>query len=279
MLQVLEGVELHGCVNTDDETLRDHIKSAIRRGLPQIRRQAVNGERVCLIGGGPSLEPTLPELRQAIFEGAKVVTVNGAYHWCIERNIHPSMQIVMDARPTNTRFVEPAIPNCHYVLASQCHPSLFDAVQDREHTWIFHAVADPDAKPERSILDAYYLGNWEGIAGGTTVVSRAIGLLRTLGYLSYDLFGVDSCFIDGQGHAYAQPENTRDRRMTFTAHPTGHPDKARTFVCAPWHVKQAEDFLQFIRFAGNHFRLNVHGDGLIAYMMRTAADVVLAQQE
>lgn len=277
-LQVLEGIELHGRVNTDDDTLRAHIRSSIRRGLPQIRRQALQDERVCLIGGGPSLASTERELRDLVFEGAKVVTVNGAYQWCINRNIFPSMQIVMDARAENTRFLEPAIPRCAYVLASQCHPALFDVVEDRSNSWIFHAVADPEAKPEREILDTYYCGNWHGIAGGTTVVSRAIGLLRTLGYVRYDLFGVDSCFLDGQGHAYDQPENARDRRLTFTVHPTGHPEKARTFVCAPWMVKQFEDFLQFIRFAGDHFRLNVHGDGLIAYALQASADLVVTQE-
>ncbi len=38
------------------------------------------------------------ELRQLIFEGALVCTVNGSYSWCIERNIRPSAQVVIDAR-------------------------------------------------------------------------------------------------------------------------------------------------------------------------------------
>lgn len=278
-MQVLEGVELvGGRVNTADDELVRNIASSIRRGHPQIKPQPESGQRVALVCGGPSLNDTLHELRDAIAEGVKVVTVNGAYQWCLEHNIIPSMQIVMDARAFNARFVEPALPRCHYVLASQCHPAMWDAVAGRPHVWIYHVGVSDDTGPARDLLDQFYLRAWQGIGGGTTVGTRAIALLRVLGFLRCDVFGMDSCWLDGQHHAYDQAENARDKRHTFTVSPTGHPELARTFVCAPWHVQQLQDFLQFVRFQGQHFRLNVHGDGLIAFTMRAAADVAIREQ-
>jgi hypothetical protein len=270
VLNVLDGVELHGRVNVTDDALLDNIRSAIRRGHPQVRPQPARPERVCIVGGGPSLHDTLPELRELMFEGALIVTVNGAYHWCIERNIRPQTQLIMDARDFNARFVQPYVPRCRYVLASQCHPAVFDAVQDYDNVWLFHA-ATADDEAIRRTLDAYYFEQWYGIGGGTTVVSRALSLLRTLGYLRFDLFGVDSCWMDGQNHAYSQPENARDRRFRIEIHPTGHPEARREFHVAPWHLKQLEDMTQMIRVNGDHFLLNVHGDGLLAYALRSCA--------
>lgn len=270
VLNVLEGLELRGRVNQPDDVILANIESAIRRGHPQLWRQPTQMDRICLVGGGPSLNDTFGALRDLIFDGALLVTLNGAYHYCLERNLQPHVQIVMDARPSNARFVEPAIPRCKYWLASQCHPLLFDAVEGREYVGIFHAV-DPEGHI-KDVLDRYYLGRWHGVAGGTTVASRAIGLLRMLGYLRFDIFGVDSCWLYGQHHAFDQPENAHDRALKVEAHPVGHPEMARTFICAPWMLKQVEDMLQMIRVNGQHFLLNFHGDGLMAYVMKSCAD-------
>jgi hypothetical protein len=272
-LKVLEGVDTsQGRINTPDAQLAANVAHSIRLGYPQLRPQAAQGERVCLVGGGPSLADTEQELIDLYFAGAKVVTTNGSYHWCLERNIRPSAQIVLDARPENARFVVPAVPNCRYLLASQCAPETWAAVEGRPDVWIWHAAAQ-DNENLKPILDEYYVGNWVPTPGGTTVVMRALSILRMAGFLRFDLFGVDSCFMGGEHHAYAQPENSHDRAVPVVVAPTGHPEMARTFHCAPWHIKQLECFLQTIRINGDRFLLNVHGDGLLAFALRASADV------
>lgn len=271
-LKVLDGIEMRGSINTDDARLAANVAHSIRLGHPQLRPQPTQTDRVCLVGGGPSLADTEQELIDLYFAGAKVVTVNGAYHWCVERNIRPSAQIVLDARPENARFVSPAIPQCRYMVASQCAPETWAALDGRPDVWIWHAAAQ-DNETLRPILDAYYLGQWMPTPGGTTVVMRALSILRALGFLRFDLFGVDSCFLHGAHHAYDQPENAGDRPIAFTVAPTGHPEMARTFHCAPWHIKQLECFLQMIRINGDQFVLHVHGDGLLAFALTASADV------
>jgi hypothetical protein len=127
--------------------------------------------------------------------------------------------------------------------------------------------------PEGAVLDDYYDGHWHGIAGGTTVASRAVPLLRMMGYLRFDLFGVDCCWLDGQHHAFAQPENEGERRVALHLTPTRDGGEGRTFQCAPWHVKAFEDWLQMIRVNGHLFALNVHGGGMLAYALREGARV------
>jgi Protein of unknown function DUF115 len=267
-LHVLSGLEFAGRVNVSDERLLDQIRSAIRRGHPQVRPQPAKPDRVVLLGGGPSLNDHVTEIRDLLYDGAKLVTTNGAYRWALDHNFRPSAQIVLDAREGNARFVEPAIPHGKYYLASQCHPTVFDAVEGRDVA-IFHAV-DPEGIV-KDVLDAFYLGHWHGITGGTTVVMRGLCLLRTLGYLRFDLFGVDSCLLGDQHHAFAQPENVADRIVTVMAHPEGHPELGKRFRATPWMLKQVEDFLQIIRVNGEHFLLHVHGDGLLAHVLETNA--------
>jgi hypothetical protein len=258
----------NGRINTAPAQILGNIASAIRRGHPQMRTGPVRPERICLVGSGPSLAETEPELRDLLWDGAVLVTLNGAYHWAIERNLKPQTQIVMDARPSNARFLQPYVPKCNYVLASQCAPETWDAVAAYPDTWIFHAVVKgvEDASP---LLDAYYGGNWIGVPGGTTVATRALSLLRMAGYVRFHLFGVDCCWTGTEHHAMPQPENAHDQRVRVTAGLPDRPETAREFIVSPWMLKQAEDALTMLAVNGQHFQVAVHGDGLLAYVLHT----------
>lgn len=275
-LKVLDGLEIKGMVNVPDDILLAHVASSIRRGHPQMRPFPTRPERIVLVGSGPSLNDTEDELVQLVHEGALLVTMNGAYHWCLERNLRPQTQILVDARASNARFVVPVVPRCQYVLASQVHPDVWEAVDGRDNVWIFHAVNEPGAVKDE--LDRYYLKQWAPVVGGTTVATRAIALLRMCGWLRFDLFGCDSCFIGDQHHAFPQAENDRDRRYRVRVHPSGAPELAREFVCAPWHLKQLECFLQLVKFSGHQFLLNVHGDGLLAYALQSQSEVIVTEE-
>lgn len=271
-LHVLDGIEFQGQINTPDDVLKKNIEHSIRLGYPQVRPQAPQTDRVCLVGGGPSLNDTFDELRDLYFSGAKVVTVNGSSAWCLAHNIRPSAHIILDARPENARFVMPTIPQCRYLIASQCAPETWDVVRGRENVWIWHAVAQ-DNEILKPILDEFYAGQWMPMSGGTTVIMRAILLLRATGFLRFDLFGVDSCYMGREHHAYVQPENDTDKAFPFTLAAPGRPETTRTFWAAPWMAKQLECFLQTIRLNGDAFLLNVHGDGMLAHALTCSADV------
>lgn len=272
---------ISGSMNITDDQVQANIASAIRRGLPQMAPGPPTPDLCLLVGGGPSLAQTVDTLRDQVFAGASVVALNGSAAWLLERNIRPQAHIIMDGRASNARFVETPIPRCKYFIASQAHPDVFDALTGRPDVFVFHAVTGQGGQAE--LLNAYYgTGHWMPVAGGTTVASRALSLMRLGGFHRFGLFGIDSCWAGDAHHAFPQAENNDDRRVAVTASPTGHPDLARTFVCSPWHVKQLEDMLQFIRINGHTFVVQVHGDGLIAHAlsaMAAAGDVEIDTQE
>lgn len=258
------GLEIpDGGINVGADQVYANIRAAIRRPIAQLSQQPTKRDVAILVGGGPTLNETLDELREAYFAGGKIVALNGAYSWCLQHNLRPSAHIVMDAQAHNARFVERVVPTCNYFFASQCHPDLWDRVQDRPNVWMFHAgCAD---EPIKSELDAHFDGNWFNVTGGTTVASRALFLLRLLGFLRFEFFGIDCCVFDTH-HAYPQPENDREQLVTVRfERPDG---TSRQFRGSPWHFKQCMDFVRIVSVDGGLFKIAVHGRGLLAYALQ-----------
>lgn len=259
-----------GGVNTPDEILLAQVAENIRRGLPQAQPYQPNGKTALIVCGGPSLKTTEKDLVKAHWAGGKVVAINGSYNWCIERNIRPSVFVMLDAREFNSRFVEQPVDGCKYFLAAQCHPKAFEFCRGRDTT-IWHGMSAGEA--EQAMLDEYYFGRYNPVTLGTTVAMRAISLMRMIGFTHMEIFGLDSCWFGDEHHAYDQSENNGERRMSIWLRPEGRDDKAQRFVCSPWMAKQAEDFMQLIKERSDLFQLNVHGPGLIATILRTGAEL------
>ncbi len=266
--QMIRETMAGGVLNTDHQVILDNIRHAIRQGHVQVRPDSLKTQRIVLLGSGPSLNESEDEIRKLLWEGnTTLVTLNGAYHWAIEHKLRPNVQIVMDARDTNVRFVQPPVPECRYLLASQCSPTVWASVKGRPGVWIFHAVMRETEPEPTAVLDEYYMGNWAGVNGGTSVATRAMFLLRMLGYVQYDLFGVDCCWKGAEHHALAQPENEQDKKIAMNLDVVGH-EPIRFWVSA-WHLKQFEDFMTIFKLTGGqHWMLNVHGGGLLAHAIR-----------
>lgn len=253
-------------LNTQQWRVRSNIRNNIRRPLPQFRAYQENGEQVVIVGGGWSLEETLPELRDLVFEGVKVVALNGAGNWLVQHNIRPSAVVVLDARPQNVSFLSEPIPRCKYFLASQAHPVLFDACEGRDVT-MFHVVST-EGEQERKRLDRHFMKCWQECPSSGTVGIVAICLFRLLGYRSQHIFGLDSCYKPGSKvhHAYSQPWNDAEGCAEFEC-------GGRMFECSAWQASQSGEFVDMVRSLGDKLRLEVHGDGLLAHILKTGAEL------
>lgn len=257
-------------VNLTDDEIMANVERNVRRGLPQIHRHAENQETVLIVGGGWSLDDTFEELRDLHWRGAKIVALNGAMQWLIERNLRPSAMVMLDARPHNTRFIE-AVPHCKYFLAGQCAPEAFDKAEALDlETYIWHAVSAGDT--EKAFLDRFYLKQWTGVPWTNCVALRAVGLFRTLGFQKFHLFGVDSCYRDdGAHHAYAQPENEKEPTTNISV-------GGRRFRVSGWQAVQAMQFIGAVKDIADHgisLQMASHGDGLISHIIATGATRIL----
>lgn len=227
----------------------------LARKLPVFVELERNRGSVCIVGGGPSLADTLPELQKLKKRGAFVVSLNNTHDWLISRGIIPTFHVMLDARAENARFVQRPRPDVGYLIAAQCHPSVFDALKWHEPiVW----VADvPGMRPlaDRVSVPITLIG------GGSTVGLKAMALMYLWGFRNFHLFGMDSCYRDGSHHAYPQDLNDSESRVETTV-------SGRTFVCAPWMLAQADDFqADAERLMESGCKLKAHGDGLIQTLL------------
>jgi hypothetical protein len=239
-----------------------NLRRNTARKLPQCRPYAAQDRTAILLAGGPSLNSYAAEIRSRA-DACPVICTNGTYNWCLERGITPRALVVVDARQTNVKFVAAVVPSCKYLFASQVHPDLFDAVP-ADQTWIWHSDGTPAMN---AVIDAAYGGDaWHPVVGGCTVTLRAMSLLRMLGWRRLEVYGMDSCLMWGEHHAYNQEENDAGVEVVVTV-------GDQQFHCHDWMVRQAEDFeVQKARF--KDMRLTIHGHGLIAAMHRCSETVV-----
>jgi len=251
-----------GVLNVDREQVRANVRANITAGYGQVEPHVGNNVEVLILGGGPSLNAHVDEIKARQAAGAKVVTLNGAYQWALDHGIAPVTQVMVDARAFNARFTRPPREDCLYLMASQCDPAAFEGLP-KDRTLLWHTSAED----MRDLLDELYDGKpWFGIPGGSTVLLRAIPLLRMLGFRRFHLYGCDSCLDGGAHHAYAQPENDGPVAIPVTC-------GDRMFWCHPWMAAQAQEFIDLIRVMGETFEIAVYGDGLLAHVLETGAAV------
>lgn len=255
-----EDVVLDGVVNTELELVNEHMRENAKTEYQLIHPHPLQDTEIMVICGGPSLNDFTDEIIEARAKGMPMITTNGTYNWAIANGMTPSMQLIIDAREFNTRFVRPVVDDCKYVIASQCHPKVFEGLPlDRTYTWHVGLATEMT-----ELLDELH-EIWFPIPGGSTVTLRGLCLLRMLGFHKIHMYGFDSCYREDEHHAYEQTENDyKSRRVPVAV-------GGKVFWCDGWMYSQAKEFMQMIGKFGDEISLDVKGDGLIAHIIKTGA--------
>lgn len=270
-----------GLINNDRASLISNTKKALALELPDLLPHEPQDTEIMIIGGGPSLD--IAEIRGNAEQGIKAVAVNGAHDFLIENGVIPGAMVIMDSRKMNAKFVQRPHGDCAYLIASQCHPSVFKALEGynviRWHTGNEHtreALAREfgplvhtnwDEHPDVGFIHPVREVNETApplcmVAGGSTVTMRAINVMYVLGYRKMQVHGMDCCYLAGNGHAYPQPDNWSHDIAPVTV-------GGRTFIAEGWMISQAKDFLHAVKEKfPDDLLLDVRGDGLLAHYMK-----------
>ncbi len=255
-------VKYEGAVNTEIEIVMKNIRENAKADWRLIHPHPLQETEIMLLCGGPSLTDFTDEIIKLRAGGMPLITTNGTYNWAIEHGMTPSMQLIIDAREFNKRFVRPIVKDCKYMIASQCHPAIYKGLPKRR-TFAWH-VGSNDGDISDLLDELYEL--WFPCPGGSTVTLRGLCLLRMLGFHKIHMYGFDSCYREDEHHAYAQPENDYEETRTIPVAVGG-----RVFWCDPWMYCQAKEWMQMVRMFGDEIDLDVKGDGLIAHIIKTGA--------
>jgi predicted RNA methylase len=255
-----------GVLNIAEEKMRTNVKHNIAQGWQQVVPHPTNDMELMIVGGGPSVLGQLDKIKELRAAGVKLITINGAYKWCIDQGLAPSGLVMVDARPHNARFSKPVIDECKYFIASQCDPTVFEGLP-KDRTYIWHTTAELI----RDLLIEQYEEGWYPVPGGSTVLLRAIPLFRMLGFKRFHLFGCDSCLEGDAHHIYEQVENNGAPVIRVTV-------GGKIFYCHLWMTSQAQEFMDLIKFLGSELEIEIYGDGLLSWILQTGANLQLEKE-
>lgn len=259
-----------GTVNTTPEEIIENMRANAEFDIPQLTPHQATDREVLLLCGGPSLNDYWDEIKAERQAGAALVTVNGTYNAAIEHGLEPSLQFVIDAREFNSRFVEPLVDDCKYVAATQCHPATI-AKLPPERSYFWQVTLEDQFLPVISELWGKQNKDWFPVPGGCTVGLRALCALQMLGYRKVHVYGMDSCLNEDEAHhAYEQAENDDQGVLELTV--AGGTEHERTFKIQGWMGQQARDFIGLTKIYFQDMQLDIKGDGLIAYIIKTGAE-------
>jgi hypothetical protein len=243
-------------VNTSKEKWLDNIRVNLSRKIPVIERHYKPiKQRVNVVAGGNSVPKYLKILKKRQKKGDLIFCVNGAHDFLIKNGITPDAMVMLDAKPEALRFVKNSKDNIVYYIASNCDPSLFEELKDR-HIVMWHASNWGDE-------DDAVLGNRMKIGGGCTAALRVLNIAHVLGFRDIHYYGLDSCIIDGKNHAYDMPE-----RDSFLYIDCGE----KHFKTTPDMLEQVLSFKKVYNSVGHLFKLTVHGEGIIAYILSKGSE-------
>ena len=239
------------CV-AEDDILFANMDAAIARGYPQVKEaQAAKTGAVLLVASAPSVKDQLELIKKMKAAGSPIVAIKGAHDWLIENGVTPDYALAIDPQEHRIAFYKPQA-SVHYMIASQCHPAMFDNLDGYKVTLWHPYVKKGQDRPKKAML----------IGGGTTSGLRAISLFYVLGYRQFELFGFDSCNDGELLRVNGDGLKDGDKLIEVKIDPNGE-----TFDCNMSMALQAEHFQTYYDYLPDA-TFNGHGRGLIQAIIK-----------
>ena len=219
---------------------------------------------IALIGGGPSLKDHLEELRN--FSGP-TVACGSTHDFLVENGIIPTYSVICDPDPITANYLSKPRDNIQYLLATQCHPLVFEKLKGFA-IWLWHCYND-DEKGYNEIDPDFKLHG--AVGGGCTVGLRAINIAIMMGYKDIHFYGYDSSVrVNDSHHAY--DFSTKDEQLGQMYEVKLAETDECFYTCAGYHLAQARQFVDFYGMYKDVFNPTFHGDGLLPATMRAMTE-------
>lgn len=239
------------CV-AEDDILFANMDAAIARGYPQVKQaQEAKTGAILLVASAPSVKGQLELIKKMKAAGSPIVAIKGAHDWLIENGVMPDYALAIDPQEHRIAFYKPQA-SVHYMIASQCHPAMFDNLDGCQVTLWHPYVKKGQDRPKNCML----------IGGGTTSGLRAISLFYVLGYRQFELFGFDSCNDGELLRVNGDGLKDGDKLIEVKIDPNGE-----IFDCNMSMALQAEHFQTYYDYLPDA-TFNGHGRGLIQAIIK-----------
>lgn len=248
--------------NTPDEVLIDNITKNSRLDKKWLACEDEHDKLAVLCGSGPSVADYIEEIREKQKNGAVVFAMNGCAKFLHSHAITADYQVMCDARPQNVDLIGPAK---NHLFASQCHPSLFEAVPGAV-LWHLQIGEIERFFPE-------YQGAYALIGGAASVGNTATCVAYAMGFRKLDIYGYDSSHRDTASHAFHQPLNDGDPVLWTEFN-------GKRYLSSFTMKHQAEKFQDTARALQQMgVVINVYGEGLLPDIWNAPKEVITEQDK
>lgn len=247
--------------NVDDAYVSANIRANAGRNLPNIGYKGV-----CVCGSGPSLKDSLDVVRKLQKNGFAVASMNGSYNYLLSNNIVPDYFFMIDARESvNLQFIANPHPETTHVIASQCHPEIFEALAGyRVMLW---QVDNYEGARQAIVERAPHVTIF---GGASNVGQAALGPLMAVGYRMMHLVGFDGPVRSNEPlenapeqHVINQPQNDAETRVEFFF-------EGERFVGTGTNAHDANSFVDRAKLIeATGVKIVVHGNNLLQKMYRS----------
>ncbi len=198
ILNINDKLSVKYCI--DEWQKLEQIKLSTERIKARIEPSyALRNEPIAIVCYGPSLNETWEEIKNFKY----VMTCSGSHKYLVERGIIPTWHCVVDPRTKQDVLMGTPCMETEYLIASACHPSLFD------HLAIYNVklwhVFDGAEEAMRMLPP----GEW-ALTGGCNVGLRAMVIARFMGFTEQHIFGMDGSEGATGKHAAAHPIQAPD---------------------------------------------------------------------
>ncbi len=252
--------DLDTVCNVETDKLLGNVRSAIALDLPWFDTESEHDGHAVIVGGGPSLADTIDELKWRQSLGQSVWAMNGSARFLSDNGVTPDFYVMLDARPENRKLLFGNGPKTKYLIASQCDPSVFDALAHFDVT-VWHA----NSEKMDSVLAAEKEKPVHLIGGGTTVGLNAMVLAFAAGYRKIHLYGFDSSYREDEHHAYPQALNDQDRVIDALY-------GEQKFKTTAWMAQQVNEFQDLVPgLVADGCIITAAGEGLLQAVARDLA--------
>jgi hypothetical protein len=236
----------HSALNPiENEKILENIEFWHNSGNKELEQCKPHSGVLTILAGGKSLELYKGDGSNAVACGSAMRAIN-------KLGIIPEKYLHLDPQTGDFGYT---IPEATTSIISVTSPkTLNDIINNKEKIRLFYPAC-MDYMPEKN-----------KIINTTTVGVTAIVVGLYMGYRNFEAYGLDSCFIDNNHHCgyYNEYENELvDKQGKIDVVCNG-----KTFICTPQMAMQALDFKDVCKLWGNKFNIKIHGEGLLAEMMK-----------
>ncbi len=222
----------------DDGAIKDHVRQALTLGLPDAIPEA---EALHVIATGPSARSLVGQI-----EG-QTLALNGALSFYP----NPTFYAACDPQALVADFLTDPPAKTAYFIASKCHPSVFEALADRD-VRLWH-------------LDDCMPG---GVSRALSITLTSLNLFARMGWRRFKVYGWDCCYGPGGEH-HASPQGApQQARVNLDV-------DGRIFATHTTWAAEAQDAVrQLALFDFMGIDVEIMGDGMVKAVreaMREAA--------